>query len=72
VPVAAVADEVDEDVVAELLTERERQARRVDARLGTSKPLARSDDQRVERESVGSVVKPTWLLQMRCTEPPTR
>src|SRR5205807_2154154 len=39
--------------------------------IGTSKPLARSDAQRVERASSGSVVKPTWLLVMMCTVPPT-
>ena len=39
--------------------------------IGTSKPLARSEAQRVERASSGSVVKPIWLLVMRCTVPPT-
>ena len=39
--------------------------------IGTSKPLARSEAQRVERESSGSVVKPTWLFWIRCSVPPT-
>ncbi len=30
--------------------------------IGTSKPFARSEAQRVERASSGSVVKPTWLF----------
>ena len=40
--------------------------------IGMSKPLARSDAQRVERASSGSVVKPIWLLVIRCSVPPTR
>ena len=39
--------------------------------IGTSKPLARSDAQVVERESSGSVVKPTWLFWIRWIVPPT-
>ena len=39
--------------------------------IGTSKPFARSEAQRVERASSGSVVKPTWLFVIRCTVPPT-
>ena len=39
--------------------------------IGTSKPFARSEAQRVERASSGSVVKPTWLFWIRCSEPPT-
>ena len=39
--------------------------------IGTSKPLARSEAQWVERLSSGSVVKPTWLFWMRWTVPPT-
>ena len=39
--------------------------------IGTSKPLATSDAQRVERASSGSVVKPTWLFWTRCSVPPT-
>ena len=39
--------------------------------IGTSKPLAISDAHRVERESSGSVVKPTWLFWMMCSVPPT-
>src|ERR1035437_4141345 len=39
--------------------------------IGTSKPFARSEAQRVERASSGSVVKPTWLFMMMCTVPPT-
>ena len=39
--------------------------------IGTSKPLAMSDAQRVERASSGSVVKPTWLFCTRCSVPPT-
>ena len=40
--------------------------------IGMSKPLARSEAQRVERASSGSVVKPIWLLVIRCSVPPTR
>ena len=39
--------------------------------IGQSKPLARSEAQRVERESSGSVVKPTWLFVIRWIVPPT-
>ena len=39
--------------------------------IGTSKPLARSEAQRVERASSGSVVKPIWLFMMMWTVPPT-
>ena len=39
--------------------------------IGTSKPFARSEAQRVERASSGSVVKPIWLLVIRWTVPPT-
>jgi hypothetical protein len=39
--------------------------------IGTSKPLARSEAHRVERDSSGSVVKPTWLFWMMCSVPPT-
>ena len=38
--------------------------------IGMSKPLARSLEYRVERPSAGSVVKPTWLLAIRCSVPP--
>ena len=38
--------------------------------IGTSKPFARSEAQRVERASSGSVVKPSWLLVMMWSEPP--
>ncbi len=38
--------------------------------IGTSKPFARSLEYRVERPSFGSVVKPTWLLPIRCSVPP--
>ena len=39
--------------------------------IGTSKPLARSDAQVVERASSGSVVNPTWLFWMMWIVPPT-
>ena len=39
-------------------------------KIGTLKPFAMSDECRVERPSTGSVVKPTWLLAIRCSVPP--
>jgi hypothetical protein len=39
--------------------------------IGQSKPFARSEAQRVDRASSGSVVKPTWLFWIRCSVPPT-
>jgi hypothetical protein len=38
---------------------------------GTSNPFARSDAHRLERDSSGSVVNPTWLFWIRCSVPPT-
>ncbi len=38
--------------------------------IGTSNPLARSDEYRVERPSRGSVVNPIWLFVIRCRVPP--
>ena len=39
-------------------------------KMGTLKPLAMSDEWRVERPSTGSVVNPTWLLAMMWSVPP--
>ena len=79
-PEAPVADQVDQHVVAELLAEGEREAHRADAGrdvVGVDvddrhvEALRQVGAQRVERASSGSVVKPIWLLVMRCTVPPT-
>jgi hypothetical protein len=67
----AVADEVDDDVLVELLPKGESQPRYPDAGLGIV--TVHVEDRRLiiratsvqyieERDSVGDVVKPTWLL----------
>ena len=80
VPEAPVADQVDQDVVAELLAEGEGQAHGthagghvvgVDVDDRHVEALREVEAQRVERASSGSVVKPTWLFMMMCTVPPT-
>ena len=73
VPVPAVADEVDDDVVRRSGAGRRARAGSAEIAasgssaltwmIGTSKPFARSLEYRVERPSAGSVVKPTWLLR---------
>jgi hypothetical protein len=80
VTVAAIADEIDEDVLVESLAVLERQARRETAasgsspftwKTGASIIFATSEQYGVERASGGSlVVKPIWLLMMMCTVPP--
>ena len=77
---APVADEVDHDVLRRSAAPiRHREPHRGDRGLGssaltctigTSNPLARSDEYRVERPSRGSVVNPIWLFVIRCRVPP--
>jgi len=38
--------------------------------IGASNPFARSLEYRVDRPSSGSVVNPTWLLEIRWSVPP--
>ena len=75
----AVADHVDDDVLVELLAELVGQLGDPDARLGSS-PLTwkigawiiRATSVVEERDELGEVVKPTWLLMTTCTVPPVR
>ena len=68
------------DVALEALAERHRQADRgaaglevvgVDVDDRDVEALGQVRRVRVERASVGSVVKPTWLFAIRCSVPPT-
>ena len=81
VPVAPVADEVDDDVGAERLAELEGEPHRARARLGVVAVHVEDrrldhlgDVGRVERRArvLRGVVNPTWLLMTRCTVPPVR
>ena len=79
VTVAPVADEVDDDVVAEATAEGKREPDRRDRGFGIvrvhvddrrRKPRRGRSEKRVERLSAGSVVNPTWLFAITWSVPP--
>ena len=79
---AAVADQVDDDVLVERLAELEGQPRHPDARLGVV--AVHVEDRRLDHPgdvggstprsatTAGEVVKPTWLLTTTWMVPPVR
>ena len=81
VAVSAVAEKIDDHIAAELLAEIERDfgdqghghgSSPLTWKIGACTVLATSLGYCDERAYCGEVVKPIWLLTMRCTVPPTR
>jgi hypothetical protein len=81
VTAAAVAHQVDDDVLLERLAELEGEQRDAYARLGVV--AVDVEDRRLDHPRdvgavdrgprlLGEVVKPTWLFTMTCTVPPVR